>query len=540
MSKLKVVSYAINGRGMGHLVRQLAILRWVQRITALCDIRCECWILTSSEADTLARREGIPAFKMPSKAMLRDAGIEPARYLSLMRTWVLNTVAGLKPDLLLVDTFAGGSFGELVAALELAPKRVIVSRRVREAYQEEDPFRALLPLYQLQIQPDERGTGPILIRERAELLERDAAREQLGVPAGARAVYVTLGGGGDVAAGRTLPTLCDALTRRGWHVVVGAGPLYAGKERRGPNITWMSRYCPLELFRGFDAAVSAGGYNTFHELMFAGVPTVFLPQPRIADDQDERAQRAATAGAGRIARSIDEVPELLDDPGDAAAARGLVPDNGARAAALSALSLVMSAADLATAERVLTDDVVGALLRFGDESSSRLMELVRLACGDMPSERARVRATLLELADRGYAVPGLRDEDVSAERVVRLVDVLHRHQVPFETGLLMLRGLHRKFPHENRDALLAAAERLFRCWARFGDWMGAVSLMRAVPSQRAYGLEAFADDLVAWLATEEDLFDALRSLTRLEEGGSPLRENLVELAKRGGERGAAQ
>ncbi|MBW2255727.1 MAG: UDP-glucosyltransferase, partial [Deltaproteobacteria bacterium] len=295
MKRLRVVSYAINGRGMGHLVRQLAILRWLRRVAALLEVECECWVITSSEADTLARREGIPALKLPSKAMLRDAGLAPARYLAITRTWVLNAVAGLQPDVLLVDTFPGGSFGELVAALELAPHRVLVARRVREAFATQDPYRALLSLYEKVVVPDDRGTGPILIRDRSELLDRDDARRALGIPAGRRAVYVSLGGGGDLAAPGTLPRLVDRLAERGWHAVVGAGPLYEGPERRGPGVTWLDRYVPLELLTGVDAAVSACGYNTFHELMYAGVPTVFLPQERIADDQEERARVAVHA-----------------------------------------------------------------------------------------------------------------------------------------------------------------------------------------------------------------------------------------------------
>ena len=60
MKKLRVVSYAINGRGLGHLVRQLSILRWVKRYASLLGVNAEIWVLTTSEADTLARREGVP------------------------------------------------------------------------------------------------------------------------------------------------------------------------------------------------------------------------------------------------------------------------------------------------------------------------------------------------------------------------------------------------------------------------------------------------------------------------------------------------
>ena len=127
MKRVRVVSYAINGRGMGHLVRQLAILRMAKRLAALLDVRLEPWVLTSSEADTLAQREGVPALKMPSKAMLRDADIGPHRYLAVARGWVLNAVAGLQPDVLVVDTFPGGSFGELVPVIDLVPKKVLVA-----------------------------------------------------------------------------------------------------------------------------------------------------------------------------------------------------------------------------------------------------------------------------------------------------------------------------------------------------------------------------------------------------------------------------
>ncbi len=54
---------------------------------------------------------------------------------------------------------------------------------------------------------------------------------------------------------------------------------------------------------------------------------------------------------------------------------------------------------------------------------------------------------------------------------------------------------------------------------RFDDWMGAVSLLRAVPTQRSYAIGTFARDMVTWLKRHEDLFDALRDFTRLEGHG---------------------
>ncbi len=531
MSKLRVVSYAINGRGMGHLVRQLSILRWIKRIATVLGIKHELWIITSSEADTLARREGICAFKMPSKAMLRDAGIDPHRYLSIARGWVLNAVAGLHPDLLLVDTFPGGSFGELVNVLEMAKHRVLVARRVRDHFAEQASYANLIPAYDDCIVPDSRDVGPILLRERSELLTRKDARAVLGIPEHARAAYLSLGGGGEQTAAGRLPSLCRALVDDGWHVVVAAGPLYQGHECRGPNITWLDRYCPLELMNGVDAAVSAAGYNSFHELMYAGVPTVFLPLPRIADDQLERSQRAEKAGAGRVAHRDEDIVELLKSPGSAQAARRLVPHNGARQAALRVLAPLLPAADLAMADALLTPTLVAQLQRVSRDGKAHALEVVRLLAGDSPQELAKKRSLLLQLSDEGYRVPKLHNNRTdAAPRVERFFALVAATAIPITTALTLLRALRRKFPAARGEEIIASAEQLFACWARFDDWMGAVSLMRAVPLQRGYRLSDFADELTRWLDSQDELFDALRSFAKHEDSGRlSVREVLAQL-----------
>jgi len=508
VTRVTVLSYAINGRGMGHLTRQLAILRWIRRIGAVLDVHVEPWVLTSSEADTLARREGVPSLKMPSKAMFRDADLEPSRYLAVARSWVLNAVAGLRPDLLIVDTFAGGSFGELVASLELAKSRVLVRRRVRPEFAAADPYASLLPLYGTVLEPATDALPPILLREREELLPRDAARDALGLGDDEQAVYVTLGGGGDVAAPAQLPRLIERLRRPGRRLVVGAGPLYSGPEIRRSDVLWIDRYVPIELFGAFDRAVSAAGFNAFHELMYAGVPTVFLPQPRIADDQEERARRAEAAGAGRVAASLDEVAGLLEDAGDPRAARALVPTNGARPAAVAALQTVLPDHGVAAAAESLTGSALRALARLSGSAVNPTATLGR----------------------RGLALARL----VGADGIGAFLDLCDAHAVPSEVGFTLVRALGRKFPAADAVALRDALATLVPVWAGFDDWMGAVSLLRAVPTQRTLSVRAFADLVGRWLAGRDDLFDAVADLTRLEGGGArPLVEALALLTAPG-------
>ena len=184
--------------------------------------------------------------------------------------------------------------------------------------------------------------------------------------------------------------------------------------------------------------------------------------------------------------------ELLEAPGSADAARALVPRNGAREAALAALEGLIPPHELKHAAELLDEQTVQVLDQVG-------VELVRLVGG--------------------------------APNAVRFLELCTQHDVG-EEGLPLLKSLSRKFPAATVEDRLAAAERLFPVWARYDDWMGAVSLLRAVPTQRTYALNAFAEDLAVWLEREEDLFDALRDFTRLEgHGQRSVAEVLVELGR---------
>jgi UDP-N-acetylglucosamine:LPS N-acetylglucosamine transferase len=98
-----------------------------------------------------------------------------------------------------------------------------------------------------------------------------------------------------------------------------------------------------------DIAISSAGYNSFNELMFAGIPTIFIPLAAAADDQPERARRAERAGAAVVLSEPFEEQmrttiKLWSDEGRrravSDAARSLIPKNCARIAAKRLLELL--------------------------------------------------------------------------------------------------------------------------------------------------------------------------------------------------------
>lgn len=396
---LRVVCYAVNGTGVGHVTRLLAIARWLRRYAAALDQQLEIWFLTSSEADGLVFAEGFASFKIPSKTIVRETGIDRTAYVALAKQWVWHTLGLLRPDLLVVDTFPRGSFGELLGALDLCRRTAFVYRPVRREVAERRDFQAMLPLYDLLLVPEDAEdvivpekaagllshTGPVLSRERWELTGRDEARRRLGIAEGRRCVYVSAGGGGDKDAETHIQDAVRALAADpALQVVVGAGPLYRGQPFPGITIA-PGRAAEWSL--AFDAAVSAAGYNTFGELMFAGVPTAFLPQEKLADDQAARAERAEKAGAAILlspgAGALDvhrAVTELLARTEARAAARALVPENGARVAAAELLRLLCPPGRVDRVEATL-DDALLSTLHAGKQEAEVLRLAARLGRG---------------------------------------------------------------------------------------------------------------------------------------------------------------
>ncbi len=433
---LRVVCYAVNGTGVGHLTRLLSMARWLRRYATAMGRKVEVWFLTSSEAEGLVFAEGFAAFKIPSKTIVAEAGIDRGAYLALAKQWIWHTIGLLRPDLFIVDTFPRGSFGELLGALDLCRRTAFVYRPVRAEVAERADFQAMLPLYDLVIVPeastpvlapksiDDRlvHVGPVLSRERWELMPREVARAQLGIGGDRKCVFVSAGGGGDRAAEAHIQAAVRSLSGDpGLEVVVGAGPLYRGRPFAGVT-TLTGRAAEWSL--AFDAAVCAAGYNTFGELMFAGVPTAFLPQDKLADDQRARAERAVGNGAAAMLAPGDDVhavvKELLARPGARAAAQSLVPENGARAAAAELLRLVCSPIEVDRVEAALDDELLQRLPRARELEVLSLAK--RLAAGRDAELASAIEHALSLLGREG---PGAH----AAREMRRLVDAV-AHGLP--------------------------------------------------------------------------------------------------------------
>jgi UDP:flavonoid glycosyltransferase YjiC (YdhE family) len=156
--------------------------------------------------------------------------------------------------------------------------------------------------------------GPITFLDESELLDAAAARAGLGLD-GRPAALLQLGAGNINDIASPVTRICRHLAEHGFQLVlaestIATSPLPPVAGAKVIKVYPVSRY-----LRAFDLTVSAAGYNSFHEQIGFGIPTVFLPNTATKlDDQVGRARFAAATG---VALSVEdpgsaELDEVLD------------------------------------------------------------------------------------------------------------------------------------------------------------------------------------------------------------------------------------
>jgi len=136
-----------------------------------------------------------------------------------------------------------------------------------------------------------------------EVWDRSYARSRLAVPDDAKVVYVQLGAGRINDIEGVLNRVLDALfAHENVHVVLGESMLGERLDVHHERLRVIRDYPNSLYIKGFDAAVQAGGYNSYQEMRTFGVPTLFIPNTDTGmDDQVKRCKQAEEEGWGLVA-----------------------------------------------------------------------------------------------------------------------------------------------------------------------------------------------------------------------------------------------
>jgi UDP:flavonoid glycosyltransferase YjiC (YdhE family) len=149
---------------------------------------------------------------------------------------------------------------------------------------------------------------PIIGTRPCERLPREQARAELGLPCEGIAVGVMLGTATNFDTASIRRAILDHLWTRPDVHVVEIGPEGNRPRDDGLGLRRVMLYPAARHSAAFDFMVTAAGYNSFHETMLHGVPTVFVPNEAPEMDlQILRARHARSMGYGELLRASDAI-----------------------------------------------------------------------------------------------------------------------------------------------------------------------------------------------------------------------------------------
>ena len=130
-------------------------------------------------------------------------------------------------------------------------------------------------------------------------LDRTAACAELGLDAQALNVMVQLGAGTINDLDSTLGSVVGELQRVGARPCLARSVLSAPVDDPGGKIAVVRQFPISRYFAAFDFAAIATGYNSFHEALSLGLPSILVPNLATkTDDQDARSRWASEQGLG--------------------------------------------------------------------------------------------------------------------------------------------------------------------------------------------------------------------------------------------------
>ena len=352
-----ILFIATNGAGLGHLTRCLAIARRIKKTKPETEII----FLTTSLALTIIQREGFTAYCIPSLMLIKN--MSNTQWNILLKNMLTELFQLYRFSAAIFDGATPYASISGVMASENQIPRIWVKRGSEKSSEIAEKRNEAEKHFDYIVVPGEAGNkvedtdekhhnvNPIIYLDKNEIWSREDVRRYLKIPEGKKAVYIQLGAGNINDINSDINRIITEL-RKHEDVVMILGESMIGNELKiiEDDIIIIKDYPNAKYFNGFDFAISACGYNSFHELVYFGLPTIFLPNMNTkTDDQYGRAMISQNHGAGIVVTSItdDQIKEAIDKMCDESLnaqmrenAKNIIEYNGADEAAKYIIDMI--------------------------------------------------------------------------------------------------------------------------------------------------------------------------------------------------------
>lgn len=326
-----IVMFPTNGVGFGHFTRMLAIAKRMKAIKPDLEII----FFTTMPTLHILKKYGIPAHHIPGRKYFRNMDTE--EWNGLLEEELSICFEVHKPSMFIFD----GAFpyrGMLRAIQHKNMTKKIWLRRGMFRKGSSIPVDSI-EHFDAVIHPQDSHSNlnefvqhslevlhcpPIIMLEPEEIFSKEKSRRLLAVPDDCICIYVQLGAGEINDIESEIRITLEALTKHeNVYVVLGESLIGNRIDFDLPRVRIVRDYPNSLYFRGFDATIQAGGYNSFHETKFHKIPALFFPNLDTGmDDQLARCLVAEEEGWGIVlkSRSISSIGQscerLIDMIGD--------------------------------------------------------------------------------------------------------------------------------------------------------------------------------------------------------------------------------
>jgi nitrogen fixation protein FixH len=321
MSDTKVLLITSNGKGLGHLIRQLTIAAALPKDVPYA-------IFTLSQGATVAASNNLeyaPSYTQPWITKGKWHG-------GYLRDRILLMIEEFQPSVLVFDGVV--PYPGLLDAISRSNVATVWMRRgLWQKATNPKPLRDS-HWFDLILEPGDIGdaldVGPTAGRtdatkigvvsdsNPATALNRDDAALALGINPKQKTILFNLGS--STIEGGLAPIAAVLNDFPDWQVITTKDELGRSKGFTNSNqVHTLQGIFPLHPYlAAVDLAITSAGYNAAHEFVGMSVPAIYVAAPSITDDQVARAKAIAAADAGwvvlqqtsvEIAKTLREVLE---------------------------------------------------------------------------------------------------------------------------------------------------------------------------------------------------------------------------------------
>lgn len=300
---MTVLFVVTNGAGLGHLTRGLAVARRLRQL----DETIEIIFCSTSLATEVIREMGFMYYYLPTKHVMPKSTTNGMwnKYLSQTLEMIIEVH---HPHMVVYDGVY--PYSSLISTLN--KHKLIKIWLKRESYKAgTDDGTEMEKRFSLTIVPGEAGlrrlpdtakkkyVNPIILLDKEEAHQREAIRDELKISYQNKLFYVQLGAGVINDTNPVLHRVIDLILKNPENrILLGESIIGKHLDMKHQQLTTIRSYPNSQYFKAIDYAVSASGYNTFHELLYYGVPSIFIPNTQTSkDDQVARVKRCTAKKA---------------------------------------------------------------------------------------------------------------------------------------------------------------------------------------------------------------------------------------------------